>query len=142
MAKPQDTQPFLHNISPIKDHERAGCHTDPEDDYLQPSGCACFRLFSLGTGEGEQKETSWIKNKLQKAKEVSEVMAGPKWKNFLRRIGKWFHRKKKSHRKFQYDPYSYALNFDDGEEDDGFLLGNSSRVGVFSNRDEQRQPGL
>ncbi|MGI4370287.1 hypothetical protein ACR2V4_27230, partial [Klebsiella pneumoniae] len=96
MAKPQDTQPFLHNISPIKDHERAGSHTDPEDDYLQPSGCACFRLFSLGTGEGEQKETSWIKNKLQKAKEVSEVMAGPKWKNFLRRIGKWFHRKKKS----------------------------------------------
>ncbi|KAG5223068.1 hypothetical protein OIU76_000601 [Salix suchowensis] len=51
-------------------------------------------------------------------REWSEIVAGPKWKTFIRR----FNRNKSSgsgngrhHGKFQYDPISYSLNFDEGQ---------------------------
>ncbi|XP_011044331.1 PREDICTED: uncharacterized protein LOC105139552 [Populus euphratica] len=53
----------------------------------------------------------------KKIREWSEVVAGPKWKTFIRR----FNRNKngssgngRHHGKFQYDPFSYSLNFDEG----------------------------
>ena len=66
-------------------------------------------------------------------REWSEIVAGPRWKNFIRRLN----RNKSSggggsgnrHGKYQYDPLSYSLNFDEGpghngnleeEEDSGF----------------------
>ncbi|KAL6997200.1 hypothetical protein U1Q18_007322 [Sarracenia purpurea var. burkii] len=52
-------------------------------------------------------------NVLKKIREWSEIIAGPRWKTFIRR----FNRNKSGgsrHGKFQYDPLSYALNFDDG----------------------------
>ncbi|KAF5946458.1 hypothetical protein HYC85_016686 [Camellia sinensis] len=48
-----------------------------------------------------------------KVREWSEIVAGPRWKTFIRR----FNRNKSGgskHANFQYDPLSYALNFDDG----------------------------
>ncbi|KAM5572084.1 hypothetical protein ABKV19_012248 [Rosa sericea] len=62
---------------------------------------------------------------IYKVREWSEIVAGPKWKTFIRR----FNRSKSGggsggggrHGKFQYDPLSYALNFDEGpvaEEED------------------------
>ncbi|EXC16035.1 hypothetical protein L484_002119 [Morus notabilis] len=60
----------------------------------------------------------------KKLREWSEIVAGPKWKTFIRR----FNRNRSGgnrHGKFQYDPLSYSLNFDEGlvhngnsEEDD------------------------
>ncbi|KAK1436688.1 hypothetical protein QVD17_02470 [Tagetes erecta] len=50
---------------------------------------------------------------LKKLREWSEIVAGPRWKTFIRR----FNRNKSFDRqlsKFQYDPLGYALNFDEG----------------------------
>lgn len=52
----------------------------------------------------------------KKLREWSEIVAGPKWKTFIRR----FNRNRSGgggggrHGKFQYDPLSYSLNFDEG----------------------------
>lgn len=76
-------------------------------------------------------------NSLKKLREWSEIVAGPKWKTFIRR----FNRNKSGlggggnnkSSKFQYDPLSYALNFDEGpgqsgnlEEADDYLFRNFS----------------
>ncbi|CAN0839579.1 hypothetical protein LINGRAHAP2_LOCUS2613 [Linum grandiflorum] len=58
---------------------------------------------------------------IKKVREWSEIVAGPKWKTFIRR----FNRNRSGgfsnnhrHGKFQYDPLSYALNFDEGKHQD------------------------
>ncbi|KAI4336115.1 hypothetical protein L6164_014684 [Bauhinia variegata] len=50
---------------------------------------------------------------LKKLREWSEIIAGPRWKTFIRR----FNRNRSGggkHGKYQYDAMSYALNFDEG----------------------------
>ncbi|XP_061369774.1 uncharacterized protein LOC133312566 [Gastrolobium bilobum] len=99
------------------------------NEHQEPSGCGygCFWVFSLrwwqgheeGKGLLEEKGESWVSCKLRKMKEVSEVIAGPKWKTFIRRISGYG--KKQQRNKFQYDEHSYALNFNSGvqsEDDD------------------------
>ncbi|KAH7511475.1 hypothetical protein FEM48_ZijujUnG0008800 [Ziziphus jujuba var. spinosa] len=93
----------------------------------------CSRAYLLGRRQGEEEEgltaavekETWLVKKAKTIKEVSEALAGPKWKNFIRSINK----KKKM--QFQYDPESYALNFDDGvhvqTEPDSAYLKFSSR---------------
>lgn len=55
-----------------------------------------------------------------KIREWSEIVAGPRWKTFIRR----FNRNKtgaggyRHAGKYQYDPLSYALNFDEGHNGD------------------------
>ncbi|PSR89596.1 Immediate early response protein [Actinidia chinensis var. chinensis] len=62
-----------------------------------------------------ESDEGWLArgiNALKKAREWSEIAAGPRWKTFIRQ----FNRSKSGGRyggKFQYDPLSYALNFDD-----------------------------
>ncbi|KAK2663803.1 hypothetical protein Ddye_002377 [Dipteronia dyeriana] len=68
-----------------------------------------------------------------RVREWSEIVAGPKWKTFIRR----FNRNRSSnnnhnHGKYQYDPLSYSLNFDetrdfDQDEDFGGYHNFSSR---------------
>ncbi|KAK7291645.1 hypothetical protein RIF29_06955 [Crotalaria pallida] len=60
---------------------------------------------------------------LKKIREWSEIVAGPKWKTFIRS----FNRNGRSGKRmpnYQYDPLSYALNFDEGQNgdslDDGY----------------------
>jgi len=94
------------------------------NDQLEASGCGygCFRACGLKWGQGndegkgllEQREDSWWVCKLRKMKEVSEVIAGPKWKTFIRKIS--MYGKKQQKGKFQYDEHSYALNFSSGDQ--------------------------
>lgn len=55
---------------------------------------------------------------LMKVREWSEILAGPRWKTFIRRVGRYARRGGSRGRirrsRFGYDPLSYALNFDDG----------------------------
>ncbi|KAF3649274.1 putative potassium transporter 8-like [Capsicum annuum] len=118
---------------------------DPENEELQDiefakRGC-CFWFPSFRCGgrvwervsTSDQKEEShwWDKGfkAVMKVREWSEVVAGPKWKTFIRR----FNKKSSKTNKYNYDPLSYSLNFDDGpgvnehSEDDRFFCDFSSR---------------
>ncbi|XP_017250483.1 uncharacterized protein LOC108221092 [Daucus carota subsp. sativus] len=71
----------------------------------------------------ENNDGVWTRGieSVKKVREWSEIVAGPKWKTFIRR----FNRSSKSglvsskSSKFQYDPLSYALNFDEGPGQNG-----------------------
>lgn len=151
-----------------------------EDVATGAGGWGCFRFFCFGSsnsarGAGERtqflqqstagsdhhhqqqsaaddqyphKET-WLVVRLKSLKEFSELVAGPKWKNFIRKFSKKLPRKY-STTTTQYDPRSYALNFNDGvdddEDDDGFLLRNFSTrfappvPAAAGTTDQQRRP--
>ncbi|VVB14092.1 unnamed protein product [Arabis nemorensis] len=102
------------------------------DDYEETTafcGCGYFRNFSVnrwrrgGGGDGcgwsgnlqEERGENWGSKKLKGLKEISEKIAGPKWKNFIR---SYSNGKKKMKRDvdFSYDFRNYSLNFDDGGE--------------------------
>ncbi|KMT10544.1 hypothetical protein BVRB_5g116680 [Beta vulgaris subsp. vulgaris] len=61
----------------------------------------------------------------KKIREWSEIVAGPKWKTFIRQFNRRRHNHRHHHHhhnsngKFQYDPLSYALNFDEGPGQNG-----------------------
>ncbi|CAI0388668.1 unnamed protein product [Linum tenue] len=129
----------------------AGSYQDQEEENSSAfSGCNCFgSLFSrwgtksassesnsyllmqnrgggkTGEDENQQQKTepsSWVMNQMKKLKEVSEMVAGPKWKNFIRQ-------KQRRNQKFTYNAESYALNFDCGldEEEYDYVPGFSQR---------------
>ncbi|KAI5674457.1 hypothetical protein M9H77_14821 [Catharanthus roseus] len=119
---------------------------DGSDDLaaVQETGClgrlCCFgwkqgntnqeSKFLLQGDKNRGEEESWVSKKFKKLKEFSEVIAGPKWKNLIRKIGKYCNPKKsRTQQQHMYSPQSYALNFDDGEEDedDDLFLNFSSR---------------
>jgi hypothetical protein len=54
--------------------------------------------------------------KLKKVKEASEIVAGPKWKTFIRKIGAYIKKRKQRNNQAQYDAESYTLNFDREED--------------------------
>ncbi|KAL4564098.1 hypothetical protein LXL04_028150 [Taraxacum kok-saghyz] len=101
--------------------------------------CGCFRFFSYFNYHPHDGETrafirhisvdplkndTWLATRIKRLKEFSELIAGPKWKNFIRKFGK---KPRKGNSSFQYDPESYALNFNDSgvnddEEDDSLPL--------------------
>ncbi|XVF88231.1 hypothetical protein PTKIN_Ptkin19aG0033400 [Pterospermum kingtungense] len=131
MANSEDEPLFMHKNSPPKHQDMQGEDVDDHEDEVWGKGCDWFSLFCLkwrrnGMDEtddsllhhrGEHKER-WWKSKVKKLKEVSEKLAGPKWKNLIRKISGYCNNRKTQKNRFQYDPYSYALNFDkDGDDD-------------------------
>ncbi|XP_052176713.1 uncharacterized protein LOC127791021 [Diospyros lotus] len=85
----------------------------------------CFRSAKRSPVVGQvartaESDENWWISALKKLREWSEIVAGPRWKTFLRqfnlsRSGRGRGRgagKRKA--RFQYDPLSYSLNFDDG----------------------------
>uniref|UniRef100_A0A2P2JZA9 Uncharacterized protein LOC105640410 n=1 Tax=Rhizophora mucronata TaxID=61149 RepID=A0A2P2JZA9_RHIMU len=77
---------------------------------------------SLGN-HGEGGHHSWWTHgimALKKIREWSEIVAGPKWKTFIRRFNRNRGNGNNRHGKFQYDPLSYALNFDEGHGQNAF----------------------
>ncbi|KAE8735429.1 Homeobox protein knotted-1-like 3 [Hibiscus syriacus] len=122
-------------------------------DEFWGKGCSCFNLFcfkrrrfndesdTLLHRRSEEDAETWWKSKLDKLKQLSEKMAGRKWKNFVRKMGGYFHQRKCQKNKFQYDACSYALNFDDGDDDkegDDLLRNFSSRFAAPFEDDRQR----
>ncbi|XP_042484474.1 uncharacterized protein LOC122064790 [Macadamia integrifolia] len=128
---------------------------EEEEDYEEEEGygndgCACFRFFCVGRrhksgiervsllqqvqGENSSRdnESLW-RRKLKELKEITELLCGPKWKNFIRKLSVYANKRRRRRTTvhlFQYDPQSYALNFDHGgDEDDqhGSRLDFSSR---------------
>lgn len=151
MSGYQEKQAFMNTYSPIRESSREGTPAaaaelyDDDDTAVPPTWCGCFRLCGFGSraGDGnyliggEESRESWLGGKLKKLKEFSEVVAGPKWKNMLRKIGKYCNPKKGKTPAFQYDAESYALNFADGmpeEEDDGLLRNFSTRFAAPGQR--------
>ncbi|CAK7353834.1 unnamed protein product [Dovyalis caffra] len=121
---PQQKQASISETSPLVDtlyaelvYEEAGTS----------SCCGCFHGFCYrprrGSNNGMERnlmhkqeevmiKDGWLVEKVKQVKEISEILAGPKWKNFIRRISN--NTKKRSRMQYQYDPQSYALNFDEG----------------------------
>lgn len=54
-----------------------------------------------------------------KVREWSELVAGPRWKTFIRRFNRNRSGGFRHAGKYQYDPLSYALNFDEGPSQHG-----------------------
>ncbi|KAK3132040.1 hypothetical protein QOZ80_6AG0514950 [Eleusine coracana subsp. coracana] len=95
-----------------------------------------------GGGSGAARRRWWRRgvDALMKVREWSELVAGPRWKTFIRRFRRLRHGGAAAiagagggsgggggtGRKLNYDPLSYALNFDEGHhggsspESDGF----------------------
>ncbi|KAG4970725.1 hypothetical protein AAZX31_13G142100 [Glycine max] len=112
-------------------------------------GCGCFGLKKWWQGHEEEGKgllvdqkgegESWVVEKLRKAKEVSEVIAGPKWKTFIRKISGYGKKVKQQRNRFQYDEHSYALNFNSGaqSEDEGMPHSFSSRFAAPGRRQNE-----
>ncbi|XP_030546686.1 uncharacterized protein LOC115752579 [Rhodamnia argentea] len=150
--------------SPIQEHGREG--EDGFDYYVDdvsPSGCSWFCLKWWRGGRGDRAhpymrhcdgngDESWVMSKFKKVREFTEVAAGPKWKNFIRKVGGYCHwrsdKKRNNNSRFGYDAESYALNFDGAgnrEEEDVLLMkGFSARfASSFKKENEQEgQPGI
>ncbi|GAB2289532.1 hypothetical protein Dimus_023842 [Dionaea muscipula] len=159
------------------DQETLGRVTGDDEtaSFLTPSRCCfnfpCFvshrretkRRFSLGSSTDTTSPSLWERIRaaefehgwwntplraFKKLREWSEIVAGPRWKTFIRR----FNRNRTAGRhaaasssaaagRFQYDPLSYTLNFDegsrqyhgdDGDEDCSYYPDFMSRYGSVS----------
>ncbi|XP_078439601.1 uncharacterized protein LOC144709828 [Wolffia australiana] len=76
-------------------------------------GSGGWERISAGVG-GRPAADPWWRRALMKVREWSEVVAGPRWKTLIRRFNRsapWCGGARQA--KFQYDPLSYALNFED-----------------------------
>ncbi|XP_020169273.1 uncharacterized protein [Aegilops tauschii subsp. strangulata] len=94
---------------------RAGTTTTDEEWWHQVGE------GGAGTGAGAERRRWWRRgvDALMKVREWSELVAGPRWKTFIRRFRRGHHRHgggagAGGGRKLNYDALSYALNFDEG----------------------------
>ncbi|KAL9685079.1 hypothetical protein QQ045_022526 [Rhodiola kirilowii] len=111
---------------------------DNEEEIFTSTGCfhrlLCFKWWRNGDTDSqfllnqreEGKKESWFELKLKRVKEASEVFAGPNWKNFIRKLGGYFNQGKCKKKKFQYDSHSYALNFDNMEQEEDQIFASFS----------------
>ncbi|KAF7135195.1 hypothetical protein RHSIM_Rhsim08G0056500 [Rhododendron simsii] len=85
-----------------------------------PSWIFKWERISNSSPEKEE-ESAWWLSAFKKLREWSELVAGPRWKTFIRRFNKTRGGccGMRNGKLFQYDPLSYALNFDDGVGQNG-----------------------
>ncbi|KAF8400566.1 hypothetical protein HHK36_013865 [Tetracentron sinense] len=124
MATPHEKPTLIDVNPPLEEHEQ---EEEDEEETCAAGRCGCLRLVCIrchGSNNDERiyllqqkeeiRETWWVK-RVKKLKDLSELLGGPKWKTFIRKIGATYsHNKRRRSSQFQYDPRSYALNFDDG----------------------------
>ncbi|KAL3746512.1 hypothetical protein ACJRO7_015468 [Eucalyptus globulus] len=124
MATQNEKIATLSETLPLKSNE----DMDDFDDANVASSCRCFDKLCFGwkgkrdesvdrllAHQPEEARETWFVQNLKKVQHVSEVLAGPKWKNFIRRSGPRGVGKKRRNQ-FHYDQRSYELNFDDALE--------------------------
>ena len=73
--------------------------------------------------------------------QVTGVLAGLKWNTFMKKFSRFgFNKNKKEKNRFQYDPRSYALNFDDrfDNDEDASVISFTSRFAAPM-RDHEEQ---
>ncbi|XP_031479530.1 uncharacterized protein LOC116250193 [Nymphaea colorata] len=98
---------------------RCGCFwfsCFPSDRSTRRSSCIRGEWWERVKTAAEEPDNSdrwWVRgwNALRRVREWSEIVAGPKWKTFIRRFNR--HGRGRLG-KYQYDPLSYKLNFDEG----------------------------
>lgn len=82
------------------------------------------RIRTAADDPAPARDDPWWTRGWKKVREWSEKVAGPKWKTFIRRLGR--NRANGRHggavgagagSQFRYDPLSYAMNFDEGNKD-------------------------
>ncbi|KAK1427614.1 hypothetical protein QVD17_16304 [Tagetes erecta] len=110
--------------------------------FVQRRCCFCipyrWQKVPSSSPDHNPEQTLWSRgiDALKKIREWSEIVAGPRWKTFIRRFNrnKSFNRHSQSS-KFQYDPLGYALNFDEGALENGDSeLENDYMIRNFSSR--------
>ncbi|KAA0057881.1 putative Serine/arginine repetitive matrix protein 2 [Cucumis melo var. makuwa] len=134
----------------VDQEESPCCEADKSNSLLPTARCGCFRLSCFGSRRVATVGPSWWERirasqvhsegrwwargvkVILKLREWSEIVAGPRWKTFIRR----FNRNRSGGcgggggggggsgvraGKFQYDPLSYAMNFDEGSRQIGEL---------------------
>ncbi|XP_043720751.1 uncharacterized protein LOC122668225 [Telopea speciosissima] len=150
MGSLHEKSSLLDNNSAIQEMEEGEGEEGYEVEGFGNDGCACFRFFGIGrqrsnervsllqSQQGENRESLW-RRKLKDLKEITELLCGPKWKNLIRKLSVYANggnkRRNRRAAQFQYDPQSYALNFDhrdDDEDLDASRLGFSSRFAAPS----------
>ncbi|XP_019161464.1 PREDICTED: uncharacterized protein LOC109158099 [Ipomoea nil] len=98
--------------------KRGCCFWIPCFGFAGGSSVRTWELISTSENPKDETTSSWLSKSVEAVKKVrewSEVVAGPKWKTFIRR----FNKNRSKTGKFQYDPLSYALNFDNGPDHNG-----------------------
>ncbi|XP_017975059.1 PREDICTED: uncharacterized protein LOC108661758 [Theobroma cacao] len=119
---------------PTTEEETVVVEEDVHDLKFSNGGC-CFwmpcrsavrsiwweRISTDDTNSAASTNTShyvpWWTRGWKKVREWSELVAGPKWKTFIRRFNK--NKTGNGGMKFHYDPLSYSLNFDEGPGQNG-----------------------
>ncbi|KAL3723176.1 hypothetical protein ACJRO7_035366 [Eucalyptus globulus] len=90
--------------------------SDDEEDRPARGVAAAAAGTNWWERVGDMPDDPWWARGWHRVREWSELVAGPRWKTFIRRFNKdRFGRNSQ----FRYDPLSYALNFDEGPGQNG-----------------------
>lgn len=115
----QITGPANESSEALFRGRRRGCFSLPCFERYQsptdsPGGGLTWwqRLRATEVASGGNSLWSRGVGAVMKIREWSELVAGPRWKTFIRRFNR--NRSGGRHANFQYDPMSYAMNFDEG----------------------------
>ncbi|KAI3954647.1 hypothetical protein MKW98_019778 [Papaver atlanticum] len=102
---------------------------DMVDMMFAKRGCCCGnwlpsweRIRDNYNNDQDQDGRWWSKgiSVFKKIREWSELVAGPKWKTFIRKFNKKGGNQYHQGKKFKYDPLDYARNFDEGRMNGNF----------------------
>ncbi|XP_030553579.2 uncharacterized protein LOC115757480 [Rhodamnia argentea] len=90
-----------------------------DDDVDRPPAVAAPAGTNWWERVGDTPDDPWWARGWHRVREWSELVAGPRWKTFIRRFNK---NRFSRNPQFRYDPLSYALNFDEGPGQNGHPL--------------------